>query len=284
MPLLYRIRKGMITDMKQKFHLQTDPGKTSKIPRIEFIDELRGISIFCMVIYHAFYFFSSVMGYNFAGKAFDFFLPAQPIFASIFIITSGVCSRFSRSNAKRGLRLAVISLIITLVTGIILPFIGIDGQGIYFGILHFFAVAMLIFAASKKLLDKIKPETGVAVSFLFFLLTSNVDAGYIGLFNIKFFSLPKSWYEPEWLFPLGFFNESFSSADYFPLLPYLFLFISGTYLGVVIKNSVLPEWCYKKHVSFLSYLGRHSLIIYVFHMVVIFSICMLLKMITEWIQ
>ena len=42
--------------------------------------------------------------------------------------------------------------------------------------------------------------------------------------------------ESKLLYPFGFKYRGFSSADYFPLLPWLFLFLIGTALG---------GWCLK---------------------------------------
>lgn len=70
---------------------------------------------------------------------------------------------------------------------------------------------------------------------------------------------------------LGFYPVSFYSSDYFPLLPWLFLFWAGYYLHLLVgrkrmeplRRSVCPP---------LGWLGRHSLVLYLLHQPVIFGV------------
>ena len=70
--------------------------------------------------------------------------------------------------------------------------------------------------------------------------------------------------------------SGFSSADYFPLLPWFFLFLIGTVFG---------GWCLQHRDSriltaplsgALTFLGRHSLIVYLLHQPILFGISFLL--------
>ena len=79
-----------------------------------------------------------------------------------------------------------------------------------------------------------------------------------------------------WLYPLGFTAPGFFSADYFPLLPWFFLFLLGTGLG---------GWCLRNRESqiltaplprMLTWPGRHSLMIYVLHQPVLYGISYLI--------
>ena len=92
--------------------------------RIHFLDELRGFAVLCMIVQHGFYCIGYVYRYVWAQDAFEFFYPATPYFAAAFVMISGMVSQLSRSNVKRGLKLLAIALIMTLVTGVVLP---IDG-------------------------------------------------------------------------------------------------------------------------------------------------------------
>ena len=82
--------------------------------------------------------------------------------------------------------------------------------------------------------------------------------------------------ENRWLYPVGFMYQGFSSADYFPLMPWLFLFIMGTVLG---------GWCLKNRENRIltaplpapmTFLGRHSLLIYLIHQPVLYGLSFLL--------
>lgn len=79
-----------------------------------------------------------------------------------------------------------------------------------------------------------------------------------------------------WLYPLGLLSPGFHSADYFPLLPWFFLFLAGTVLG---------GWCLDHRDNrlltlslpgFLTWPGRHSLLIYVLHQPVLFGVSYLI--------
>lgn len=108
------------------------------------------------------------------------------------------------------------------------------------------------------------------VLFLFFL-TYNIGNGYLGFGTLKIM-LPESWYGGNALFALGFTDSSFYSADYFPLLPWLFVFIAGTYLGVWAQQGRFPEWAYRSRAPFFQLMGRHSLAIYILHQPVIYGV------------
>ena len=67
---------------------------------------------------------------------------------------------------------------------------------------------------------------------------------------------------------LGLLYPSYSSADYFPLLPYLGFFLLGAVLGRLLyakKKSLLPQWETTWVFRALRWCGRHSLILYLLH-------------------
>lgn len=78
--------------------------------RIYLLDELRGLAVFCMVFYHAFYSMSEFFNIAVGTKLLDFFTPAEPFFAALFIVISGISSRLSHNNTKRGVRLLCVAL------------------------------------------------------------------------------------------------------------------------------------------------------------------------------
>jgi len=232
-----------------------------KRERIGLMDDLRGLSVFCMIFYHAFFLLSAVFEYDWGEWLFAFFSPLQPVFAGIFIVLSGVSSNLSRSNAKRGLRLLGIALAFTAVTCLLLPRLGLEGLEIRFGVLHMLAVSMLLFALLRPLLEKIPVTWGFALFTALFFLTIRVQLRKIGIPYLWEWELPGSLYQSSWLFPLGFRRADFRSADYFPLLPYCFLFMAGTYLGKLPA----PDWAKKTRSRPLAFLGRHALWIYIAH-------------------
>ena len=242
--------------------------KIQRRERIGIMDDLRGLSVFCMIFYHSFFLLGEVFGSSSGAWLFDFFTPLQPIFAGIFIIVSGVSSNFSRSNAKRGIRLLGIALAFTAITVLLLPKLKINDLEIRFGILHMLSLAMLIYALVRPLLDKIPETWGFAIFIMLFFLTMRIQLRKIGVPYLLEWDLPASLYQNEWLFPFGFRRIDFKSADYFPLMPFGFLFLAGTFLGKLPT----PDWAKPVRARPLAFLGRHALWIYIVHQPVIMGL------------
>ena len=75
--------------------------------------------------------------------------------------------------------------------------------------------------------------------------------------------------EAGWLFPLGLRRADFFSADYWPLLPWAFLYLLGAALGGFLPETAKPH----AHLPALTFLGRHSLFIYLVHQPVLYGLC-----------
>ena len=80
-----------------------------------------------------------------------------------------------------------------------------------------------------------------------------------------------------WLF--GFTTPDFASADYFPLLPWFFVFLLGTWAGRYVKAGRLPQWFYTAKAPRLALVGRHALLLYVLHQPALYALTMLLRLI-----
>lgn len=240
--------------------------------RIHFLDELRGLAILCMVFYHAFftmfYFFHFKMGY----QLLSFFTPAEPFFAALFILISGICSKLSRSNLRRGIKLFAIAVGITIATYFI------PNALITFGILHMLSISMILFSLSEKSLNKIPEILGLVLSLTLFFITQPIQNRYIGFIKYPFVYLPSKLYELSFLFPFGICNSEFYSADYFPLMPWLFLFLAGTFLGQLAVKNKFPGFMYKSKFPLFSLLGRNSLLIYIVHQPIIYFICWMVSL------
>lgn len=251
---------------------QASGGKLPQKKRIALLDLIRGIAIILMVIYHMLFTFGYVLDFNLFKIIFDFFEKTflVSLFAGLFIMISGISSSFSKSNVKRGLKTMGAALLVSFVTAIILPLMGYEKLEIYFGILHFLAVAMLLSPLLMKLADKIPAYIGIPAAIILFLLTRNISQGYIGLTAQLSFTLPDVLRNSPFLFPLGIVEKGLSSSDYFPVFPWIFIFYVGIYLGKKIERSTLPERFYKTINAPIEWVGRHTLIIYMAHQPVIF--------------
>ena len=246
--------------------------------RIHLMDELRGFAVFCMVFYHGFYTLAFLMGQSWGEWLYRFFMPAEPWFAGLFIFIAGISSNLTHSNLVRGVKLLGVALLVTLATAIAVP-----EELIVFGILHFLSVCMIAFGLLQLLRRRLgrteEPPFRlwpVVVCAVLFIVTRYLASGYLQIpFVLRVF-LPSGWYQ-AWLAPLGPPGPGFSSADYFPLLPWCFVFAAGTVVGRLAKAGKFPAWTYPSRVPFFSFLGRHALLIYVLHQPVIYGAALLVQ-------
>lgn len=234
--------------------------------RVWLIDELRGLSIILMVIYHFFYDLVFLFGVRINAIYSPFVNFLVCFFAGLFIFISGTSCLFSRSNLKRGIRCVIFAFLFSLCTYIIMP----DSPD-RFGILHLLGFSMLIYALCGRLLSKLNPYWGIVIFSALFLALFNLPQGYL-FFKPFALTVPESFYSASFLFPIGLPNGSFRSLDYFPLLPWTLLFIAGSYFGMLLKERKLPDFFYKPHVKPLAFAGRNTIWIYLFHQPVLYGI------------
>jgi uncharacterized membrane protein len=240
--------------------------------RIEALDETRGLCVLLMIVYHGLYLLGLYFDVEWAASAQEKLFVFQPAVAALFILISGVCARLSRDVAKRGFQLLAIALAISVLTIGILPLAGIDKTPIWFGVLHMLSCSMLLFHVGRKVFDLVPAVVGALLCLFLFVFTARVEQGYLGLFGQFQLALP-AWLDDIFiLFPFGFYNNSFVSADYFPLLPYAFMFLFGTFLGKFAAKGQVPQWCYKRHFLFLGWFGKHALLCYVLHLPLLYGI------------
>lgn len=233
--------------------------------RIRVLDELRGLCVLLMVIFHGFYTLGYVIGWDVGRQLFAFFLPAEPVFAGIFIAICGFCCYLSHNNWKRGTILLFVSIAMSAVLWYVMP-----ANMIWFGILQCLACCILLFAAGERPLSKLPAWLGVLVCVVLFAVTYHLpltDGGYIGIAGVFTVDTPNL---GVFGYPIGM--GFVASEDYFPLFPWLFLFLAGTFLGRWSRGVKLPAFCYRDHIRPLSFMGRHSLIIYLVHQPVIYAL------------
>lgn len=246
------------------------PEAPSAPARIHFMDEVRGFDLILMIAFHGFY-TMGLFGFSAGTALFRFFQPVEPFFAGLFIFICGVSCRLSHSNLKRGAALAGVAAAVSLFLWLFMR-----EEMIWFGILHFLSAGILLFALCRPLLDAVPPGAGVAVCAFLLLVTWWVpvhEGGFFGVRGLLELPVPESVQRLAWLYPLGL--GRFEGADYFPILPWIFCFLAGSFAGVWAGAGRFPGWMYRRRAPWLSWLGRHTLLIYVVHQPVIFGICWL---------
>lgn len=227
-----------------------------KRERIALLDEIRGFCILCMVFYHAFFLLGTRAGLAFPYALYRFFLPVQPLFASVFIVISGICTRFSRSALRRGILLSAIAASVSAVTVFLFPRIGLDGMQDKFGILHLLGCCMILAALFKKLPFSMHPVPGILVCVLLYGVSAFLLSGKVPLPQVL---------QNDFLCPLGLHSADFFSADYFPLFPHVFAFFAGVQIGKALLCQTLSAAAYRTHIRFFAFFGRHSLTVYLGH-------------------
>lgn len=231
--------------------------------RVWFIDEVRGIAIILMVLYHLC--FDLVYIFN---VRIDIFNSApvnfmRDLFAGLFIFISGISCRFSSNNFKRGMICLLCGIGVTLVTCFFMK-----NEVIYFGILHMLGISVILYSWFEKILNKIKfPIFGIVISGLLFYFTKEISKCKIGIWS---FSVDENL--KRWLFPFGITSVDFRSWDYFPLIPLVFVFFAGCYFGVYVTENRLPEFFYKMHLKPIAFVGRHTLWVYLLHQPILYGI------------
>lgn len=236
--------------------------------RVHLIDELRGFLILYVVAYHTLYdlavLFPTGIGRWFFSPAIDLL---RDVFTGALIVISGVACLYSRSNLRRGLKTLGLGMVLTLVTWLVMP-----DELILFGILHFFGCCMLLYGLLARWIEKIPTLPGVILSPLLFFFTRHVYDGYLGLFGLFRIPLPAALYDKPWLFPVGFACRGMTSADYYPLLPWMFLFFWGAFLGRYIREGRAPDCFWELQAPRLAWLGQHTMIVYLVHQPIVYGI------------
>lgn len=234
--------------------------------RIQFIDTFRGITIVSMVLFHLFYninYYWTLDFYN--GTIFNKIW--QLSIAISFFIISGISSTFlnARSNIKRGLITSLLGFAISLIT-----YLFAKDQLIIWGVLNGLGLSMIIGGLFEKYIsDKIYP-----ILILAFTITYKVPSGL--LLDYKFFN---ELYNLN-LFPLGFPGTSFYSSDYFPLIPWIFAFLSGVSFGKYLKRRNSFNFDFKDNI--LAKIGRHSMLIYISHQIILYPLVSTIYKLTLW--
>lgn len=236
--------------------------------RLHGLDALRGLTLISMICYHGLWNLVYLFGADLPWyRELPGYLWQQSI-CWTFIVLSGFCWNLGRNHLKRGVMIFGGGVLVSLVTHLLMP-----QSAITFGILTFTGSAVLLLIPLEKLLKKVPAGLGLAVSALLFVLFRNCSSGELGFEGLVIGRLPEWLYRNLLTAYLGFPSGEFASSDYFPLLPWFFLFACGYFLYRTRANWKIFE---KGRFPLLNWLGRHSLLVYLLHQPVLYGICMLL--------
>lgn len=238
--------------------------------RYYFVDGIRGIAIVNMVIFHFLYDVFIVYGKN----PLWYGLPAihiwQQMICQTFIFISGFVWQWGmEGNLRRGLRFNLYGFIISLVTLIVIP-----SETIWFGILNFMGCAVLLMFLLRKAVKKVSPVWGLVISFLLFILCKQIQYGYIGIGGGV--QVPAMFYSIKILTPLGFPFPGFRSSDYFPMIPWMFLYLCGYFFNEIFRKHDRWEAAALCKIPVLSAVGSRTIWIYLLHQPLSMLVCSLI--------
>ena len=218
--------------------------------RVQFLDGWRGAAVLVMLGWHLCWDLASygcfsrrVMFSPLAGLARMFI-----VFS--FVLLSGISCRYSRDNVRRGIKTLLCALAVSAAMWYI-------GDPIWFGILHLLGICMCLYGLLGERFEKLPPAATARVCMVLFtvflVIVDRVRVSFPGM----------------WMF--GLRTAAFYSADYYPLFPWMFLFLTGTVVGGKLRAGggrafplPSPGW--------LRFFGRHALLIYMLHQPVLMGI------------
>ena len=210
------------------------------------LDLMRGYAIIMMIAFHFIYDLNSFGFTNiplfthWAGTAW------RTLIVFLFLSAVGISLVIAHSKIlklkkfiKRQVYLGIAALIVTAGTFVMFP-----DEWVYFGILHLIWVSSLIAIFFIKL-----PNTSLLIALI--ILISSI----LGQPN---FTIISNIFEPY--LPLG-------SVDYYPLFPWL----SFIFIGIFLGHNPYHQKVFTLRSGFLEFIGKHSLIIYLTHQLVLFG-------------
>ncbi|QQR54294.1 DUF1624 domain-containing protein [Candidatus Peregrinibacteria bacterium] len=222
------------------------------------IDALRGLAVSFMMLFHflmsgmllGFWHFAPYEGASLLLVRFGQFLFLGLVGVSVFLSQRGFAQQ-----CLRGLRIFLCGLLVSLATYFVFP-----EQYVRFGVLHLIGVSVPVLVLFKG-----REGLGLGLAFFIYVFSHFLPEG-----------------GSVWGIPFGFPPAAFSSLDYFPIAPWLTVPFVGLWLGAKIyAKRQSTRLVFLARIPLLTWLGRHSLAVYLLHQPVLyFSLWAL----SHWIQ
>lgn len=223
--------------------------------RLHMLDELRGVTVLSMIAFHAAYDLAYIYDIELPWFTSD---PLQELWrVSIswtFLALAGWMTSLSRSNLRRGFIYAFWAFVIWLVTSCA----SVD-EPISFGIMYCMAASTLLWSvlerAAPNALDRWCLPLSL-MSIMFFLVLYEVPRTRYGFGGFAWIGLP---------------DASFASSDYYPIIPFFFLYAASALTARRWKQQgrTYPIWMSYNPIPALAWVGRHALEIYIAHQPII---------------
>ncbi len=259
--------------------------------RVHEIDFIRGVCIILMLFDHFFYdlmlftaywvskdkSFYNLYYFSVAYWESPFRLILRQIGVFIFVFLSGVSFKFSRNNLKRGIRITLFAIAITIASRlanyVIIEMTGSDmGINIDFNVIHVLAISILLGYLLRK---RSNICLGIIAGLTFILSIA------LSIMNSSMLIQNDNTLLNVILFPLGIVNFDYQRADYLAFIPSFGFFLLGIIVARLIYKTVESRI---KRVSVerpFCFVGRNSLLFYLGHQIVLMGVFILYSLIAH---
>ncbi|MEO6564643.1 MAG: heparan-alpha-glucosaminide N-acetyltransferase [Casimicrobiaceae bacterium] len=222
--------------------------------RVAAIDNLRGLAIIAMVVYH-FCFDLRHFGFITADMYRDpFWLHARTAILSSFLLLAGISLVLAQRDARgrdrfwrHVLRVAAAALLVSAASYVVFP-----QRYIWFGVLHAIAISLVLV---RPLISR--PALALALGVAL-LVAGNT------------WSSP--WFDHRTWGWMGFMTAKPATEDYVPLVPWTGMILLGMALAYPLqRNGFQALAVFARLPPWLGAMGRHSLAIYLIHQPLLFG-------------
>lgn len=219
--------------------------------RIWEIDYLRVFAIGLMIVYHIAFELYAILGVEIAFDTGFWYWYAK--LSAIFILVAGISAGFSKNLLHKGVKLLAVAVGISVVT-----YFALGRLYVRFGIIHFLGVCTLLYLPLRKLKVWILAILAAGIA---------MATPVIEQINIQ----------SAVLLPLGIVYPEFETVDYFPLFPYLSVYMLGIIAYKLHYHKGRSLFNFSLHNRLIEKISRNSLLIYILHQPIIVGLLLLYK-------
>lgn len=227
--------------------------------RILAVDAARGVAVALMVGYHFCFDLNYFKIATFDFQHSPFWLAARATIVTLFLLLVGISLHLATENGLRARpylrRLGLLAFCAVLVS--VSSYAMFPASGIFFGILHFIALASLLGLFFTRLY-KANLVIGLAC----------IAAG-LSFQHVAFDSAWASW--------IGFVTHKPVTEDYVPIFPWFGVVLLGLFLGKAMTSGNGVRKISGAGSRMLAFSGRHSLAIYMLHQPLLMGLLYLLS-------
>jgi uncharacterized membrane protein len=247
---------------------QEPPGEKGHSQRFIELDMLRGFAIIFMIILHVMW---DLDYFGIIPLNKDFY-SLNIIVPIMFFLLVGICQAVNNEKyqnqpkkmylrtIQRGLWILNLGMLFTVLTAIVSP-----DRPILFGVLHCIGVSILLSALFLRF------KSYNIIFAILIVIAGTIIANVYPVNNPNILQLAVGFHQPD---------IARHTIDYFPLFPWLGVCLIGIALGnILYKNNKrrfpIPDLSKYKPTKVFSWLGQHSLVIYLLHQPVIAGVLFL---------